>query len=243
MLVRVTTTLRKANSPAKDDVKNVMHLLAPSGSAVSQSQADAWFVPVRDFYNSLALWMSPSLSRGALAHDISFARVTSGGVGADDDVVSAKPLVKTWTLGAADAPGTGNKALPPEVAVTLSHTGYTVSPGEGGAGGTNEAARRRGRIYIGPLGTVAVTAGAVDPTLTTLLVTSFQTMVNAFRAIITPANIASVGIYSPTSDTFWHSQRCHVDNAFDTVRTRGVLATARSEQFFPQTPEGDSDAE
>jgi hypothetical protein len=107
--------------------------------------------------------------------------------------------------------------LPSELAVVLSFQGART-PGF-------PQARRRGRIYLGPLGTGANTSGRPTAALITAMATqaaAFKTTIDAL-ASDTEWAIWSVANQAPVDITGgW------IDNAFDVQRRRGVEETSRT---------------
>lgn len=120
---------------------------------------------------------------------------------------------------------------PNEVAVCLSYRGALVS-------GTNPA-RRRGRIFLGPVTTAANTAATGD----VFVLGSFRTTIaNAATALIAAGVGAppSWAVFSPTTagPEPWSPAALigaslpvtagFIDDAFDTIRSRGLAAQART---------------
>lgn len=111
----------------------------------------------------------------------------------------------------------GSGSLPAEVAVVLSFQAARAS-------GQSQA-RRRNRIYFGPLGTGALnSSGRPDTTL----ITQMQRCANALQ----DASVASASwdwvVYSPTNGTQEIVDNGWIDNAFDTQRRRGLAPTSRT---------------
>lgn len=107
--------------------------------------------------------------------------------------------------------------LPGEVAVGLSYTAAITSG--------VPAARRRGRIYLGPLN-----AGATEGVANAPQRPSSVFMLNLSRAAkgLSDGPIGTRwAVYSRRDDAFRPIVAGYVDNAFDTQRRRGVDATAR----------------
>jgi hypothetical protein len=131
----------------------------------------------------------------------------------------------------------GSAGLPHECAVVLSFVA-TVPSGE-------SAARRRGRIFLGPLSrdTVQIVSGipTVEFDTRTAIVAAASDLQDAGD------NVCQWVIYSPThhqgrgvtpkgspatpphslADSVYNVTAGWVDNAFDTMRSRGVKATSR----------------
>lgn len=122
-----------------------------------------------------------------------------------------------------------DSGLPSEVAICLSFQGSKVSG--------KPQARRRGRLYIGPCtaGQVSFVNGQSRPAAGAI--TAITTAANTLRldaitaqcpwAVYSPTNEAEVGFveaFTPVTNGW-------VDNAFDTHRSRGPVATSRT--LFP----------
>lgn len=114
--------------------------------------------------------------------------------------------------------GTGDP-LPQEVALCLSFQGAKSS-------GVNQA-RRRGRIYLGPLDRTAAgsTVNADRPHATAL-----STIATAATALATAAfgNGTPWVVYSPSNNASTSVTDGWLDNAFDTQRRRGLAPTSRT---------------
>jgi hypothetical protein len=126
-----------------------------------------------------------------------------------------------WTLGPHRAPGTN---LPSEIAVVLSYHGpLTDVPQE--AGNTRPAARRRGRVYVGPINSNAAAAD-VDTSVVYVSQDMRETLAGAAQRLM----VAPTAVWSNWSraDAQIHTVTGgFVDNAFDTQRRRGEQATLR----------------
>lgn len=135
----------------------------------------------------------------------------------------------TWTMGGAP----GNNAVPGELAICLSlQADVTNVPQEGGGGTTRPAARRRGRIYIGPADTaVAFSVGTKGE----------ARVAAAARTDITQAALALMNHHlDPSPNGFawsvWSradgqsraALTAWVDDAPDIIRKRGVSPTTRT---------------
>lgn len=128
----------------------------------------------------------------------------------------------------------GSITMPHEVAICLSYNG---APSSG-----LSPARNRGRIYLGPWGIEVMADGAgdsiVDPGVTGAIASSAATLVDAgegqtwFWAVFSPTT-AGPEPWSPAELAASTFPVTHgfVNNSFDTVRSRGIDATARS--VFP----------
>lgn len=113
-------------------------------------------------------------------------------------------------------PGTSN--LPSEVSLCMSFQGDPTSG--------QPQARRRGRVYIGPLSDDALASATGRPAelFVTALVNAGQALLDASQASATWDWI----VWSPTAASQFVVTNGWVDNEFDTQRRRGLRATGRS---------------
>jgi hypothetical protein len=121
------------------------------------------------------------------------------------------PEIRPITLPAPS----GSATLPFEVALVVSFHGTPPV-----------TARRRGRVYIGPLTGSALTTGGstTEPTVATATIVSFAA---AFQAFLDTGNGWSIRSIVPT-ENFVSVDRGWIDNEFDTQRRRGHDATERT---------------
>lgn len=113
---------------------------------------------------------------------------------------------------------TGNAILPPEMAICLSFQAARA-PGM-------KQARRRGRIYLGPLGFTSVGTTEFVPT------TQVDLIKGAAATLLAASNAATTWrwvVHSPTTGpTSWVKvDEGWVDDAFDVQRRRGIPSTLR----------------
>lgn len=120
--------------------------------------------------------------------------------------------------------------LPSEVAVCLSFQGVPLA-------GVNQA-RRRGRIYIGPLSVLSLegvnagdTTGPSPARVAPTLITRIMAAADQLGSDSTAAGF-EWSVYSPTANTMTEIDNGWVDNAFDIQRRRGETATSRTTQSF-----------
>lgn len=149
------------------------------------------------------------------------------------DLADPTPRVPFDTSGGTLATGTG-ATLPNEVAIVLSFFGSPISG--------LPPARARGRIFLGPLDGSVLDDAANDGRVQAATMTEIAAAAGALMVAGDPANF-QWAVFSPTSagappwtagdligatrsiDGGW------VDNAFDTMRSRGTAASAR--ETFP----------
>lgn len=111
----------------------------------------------------------------------------------------------------------GSGSLPRELAVCVSFAADYVSG--------SSAARRRGRIYFGPLASAA--AGS-DGRIVGALVTAAVTAASGLYTTSALASEWSWGVYSPTAGALYQVTNGWVDNEFDIQRRRGTRPTVRT---------------
>lgn len=167
---------------------------------------------LEDFYNevqlsgqSVASYLSSTIVRTTDACHIEFWDI--------DGTPPRTPMhVVPFTLA---GPTVTNNNLPLEVALCSSFRAEYVS-GE-------PAARRRGRVYVGPLTTGALTSGAGVPG--TPSPTFIETVAQATMGLASA--FSPLHVWSRTDDMIRRVVAGWVDNEFDTQRRREHDATAR----------------
>lgn len=139
------------------------------------------------------------------------------------DLADAEPRppleVRPFTLPAA----TGTGAIPLEMAACLSMHG-TFPPGE-------VRARRRGRVFIGPLSTTAINAGTASsmPTINSPLRNALVASAQKLKADIVAVNpLAYWSVWSRADNAPVEIVGGWVDDAPDTQRRRGNAPTLRT---------------
>lgn len=186
-----------------DRIVNVFHFVGPGAYATDQPAAE---LAVARFYNdttsatfSIGSWLSPWVNRSAELRSYDL-----------DTPIPRIPTVAPLALGATSVDGYAE-----EVAVCLSYTGAPpITP------------RRRGRIYIGPLRSSAVSpADASNPARPSGSFTGDLTRA-AQRLADEVAVDWSVHSLRPASN-FVGIRGGYVDNALDTQRRRGPDPTTR----------------
>jgi len=176
-----------------------------SGASANETTAAEVGAFLNTYYTALRPFLSPALNPEAVGIKM-YDRA---------DAEPRTPFVTaTYDLGAQ----TSTLGLPEEVAVCLSFRGVLES-GE-------PPARRRGRIYMGPLNTDVLAASnrsVVDPDF-------IDTMLAAYEAAWDELTIAGLvhAVWSPTDVVSRPVVSAWMDDAFDTQRRRGVLATGRT---------------
>jgi hypothetical protein len=237
---RAQVTLEPTTAKAEDVVVNTWHFI-DKGAVVAPGDAPFERIRdvLRDFYTTapaggqnLGTFIAPSVTRAtpsAIAitrrpDDFLFDPLRPGG-----------PMREVWGSPShvydlvlpAQVAGDGGQSLPAEVAAVVSfHSAYGARA-ELGAGGTRPKARKRGRIYFGPL--VKATIGNVANGTAYLFVADGlkRSADRLKQAGDGELDIVQWATYSTTEHDGAPVIGGFVDDAADTVRRRGVDAQSR----------------
>lgn len=199
-IIRAQVILKTADAIPENFVSNswCFRLDASAGSG-------AVLTPIlKAFYDSLVSYYSPVITQNG--HEIKYSLLPG--------VMPNYPYdTDVFNLGAAPAGG----KLPDELAVVLSFQGLK-------AAGAPQA-RRRGRLYIGPLDTAAAT----DNRPATAFLTAMGNAATTLKAAVTAVGgTAAWCIWSVADQAEVVIDNGWIDNAFDVQRRRGVLPTSRT---------------
>ena len=182
----------------------VTNTFCTSGNVIDATESLALMNAFKAFYISLTpAVLSPSIAK--LGHECKL--YSAGGPKPNYPFYEGK-----WDLSAAP---TGTM-MPSEVAICLSFQGTRTA-------GLPQA-RRRGRVYIGPVQAGASNLGRPSSTVITALKNAAVSLATAIDAVPS-AGVWSV--WSPTDGTAVPITNGWVDNAWDTQRSRGIQRTAR----------------
>lgn len=216
-VIRVQNVLQGLSGLPEDRYINTFHFVcsSPEESAdpivqgIVRDQVRAFFNTVQTG-NTVAVGarISSGVSRAADASEVRSYNL--------NDPEPRESIIDTYTLVAPTVAG----GLPSEVAVSLSYYG-----------GRNLASRR-GRVFIGPL-TTNVTDGGNPPRVSSAF---RDILLNAAADALIPSLVGNPKwvVNSETTGQVWVISDAWVDNAFDTIRSRGEQATSRSEIAIPQ---------
>lgn len=194
-----------------------------TAGAIDQAEADD-ITDILDasFYNNntpaaeqISDYMSPNISRAAGGVKVDFYDITADLAGTPH----GSPVVRsTFTLGAS----TGD-AIPEEVSAVVSyHSDLTGVLERDGA--TRPAARRRGRLYIGPLAHNAY--DSIGGKVLLSLVFQSALIDGATRLL---ADAGGLWMQWSRADAFVRPvEGGFIDNAFDTQRRRGAAPNGRT---------------
>lgn len=214
-LLRVVARLPRVTGTPEDAITNTWYF---DGDDSDEDQEWYWSAATDllvDFYEGFDTYLSGALS-GAL-----FLTVY--------DMRDAEPRVPKFTQSTTLTVSAG-AWLPAEVALCLSFQAAAVS-------GTPQA-RRRGRVFLGPLSQDAIEASGGDIRPTQAMregIANLAGTLKAGRSLPLAAGSLRWAVYSPTldaggsvDDAFNDVSSGWIDNAFDTQRRRGAAPTART---------------
>jgi hypothetical protein len=223
-LLRATVVLNKLSGKPEDACRNVWHF--NTGAAINNADMITASEALAAFYQALDSRLAGSISRAVDAHKIEFADVAKGGAGAADDSVSQLLMTSSFqTVGGAIVASD----FPAETAIALSFRGDIAGVPEE-AGLTRPKSRRRGRVFLGPFN---ISMGEREAVTNRWKVNAAHqtTIMNAYNnqliARIGQARVIHHVVYSPTSALAFLVTNAHVDDAFDTIRSRGEKAVGR----------------
>lgn len=227
--VLVKTKIQSVDSINRDAVVFDLAFQRSDLAAPNFANTDALFTLIMNFLNvtpagaadPVAAFLSPELSRAANAVEMKAYHIVVG-------LLGPPYQMRLDSIGIA-----GGTALPSEVACCLSYNSDLSGLSEELPDTTRPAARHRGRVYIGPLGTNTL---SIDGT-------THQAFLSAgIRTTLTKAGkvLHDDCILNGWKWAQWSRKRvqldpvvaCHADNAFDTQRRRGPRATARTTETF-----------
>lgn len=211
---RIQHAFQAASGASRDQYVNGLYYTSavpPTATAVpSGLVGDQIATAVRGFYEAFSSYLSSTLNfpfRTIKIYDVA-APPNSSAVYEVTDSAEPFPLLDAGVN------------LPEEVAVCMSYTAL-APPG-------TIRARRRGRIYLGPLNTTALAFGtesSAQQHVNAGLITAINGAADAFAGELTAVS-ATWCMYSKTDSAAHPIVQVSVDNAFDTQRRRGVDASS-----------------
>lgn len=226
-LYKMVVKLHRSNGVPADDVINVWHFEGDEGGT-STDEETRWneLLPglvsrLETFYNGISVYFSRVLSGECTIQAINMR---------DPRPVYARQE-STFTLPQSQAVA----PLPSEVALCLSFEG-AKEPGA-------VMRRRRGRVYLGPFNDFALDTAPIGGDSRPILALR-EAVLNEGLTMATgePATgAARLAIFSPTeagplnttADAAWNDAvRLWLDDAWDTQRRRGAVASRRDERVI-----------
>lgn len=216
----IQTRMSAASLLPQDTIVNDFAFRRAAG-APSDAQLDQLMFYVGEFFRAgevaadrVGHYISEWISR-EVTHEIAAYKIQAGNLGSPARTMD-------W-LGPV-ASGT-QTSMPPEVAAVVSFHGNLTGVQEE-AGATRPRARRRGRIFVGPLNGLAIDEHLPDARLA-----AFFTGVLRSQCVDLADNVAALGwswsVWSRANAELYPVVGGWTDNAPDTQRRRGVQPTAR----------------
>lgn len=199
-VIRAQVILRTVDNVVENFISNSLAFEVP----VTLDAPDDLTPLIKDFHDDLSGLHSPVIAQ--TGHQIKYTSLPG---------LAPRYPFETDLFDFTTAPS--GTALPDEVAICLSFQGQRTA-------GLPQA-RRRGRIYFGPLRTTAATGNRPSTTLISTLATAAAT----FGAQVSALGAGYAwGVWSPSDQELVEISDGWVDNAFDTQRRRGVATTSRT---------------
>lgn len=199
--IRAQVILRTTSGVSEDFVSNTFAFSGTNPAADTTPITAA----IKAFYDTLR----PTIIPGVIAQNNHLIKYTL--------LPGVKPnypfLESSWNFATAPA----GAELPSECALVGSFQGAK-------AAGFPQA-RRRGRIYVGPLQSSILVSGRPSAASVTLLAGALQAFKGAISAI---SGDTLWSVWSPSDGVAVEVSDGWVDNAFDTQRRRGVRTNSRT---------------
>nr|CRY97422.1 hypothetical protein [uncultured prokaryote] len=203
MILRVQTILHTGDGIAANYYTNSWCITTVSGPDVTA--LDQYVTAFGDFFDDLAGIISlPVIQTG---HGIKFYNL-------ETPTPPNYPFYES-TFDLTTAPS--GAALPSEVAICLSFQGERMSG--------NPQARRRGRVYLGPITTSTLSYGRPTSTDRTTIAGAAGTLCANLKAASSPAVFS---VWSGTDGAAVAIADGWVDDVYDTQRRRGLQTTAKT---------------
>lgn len=181
-----------------------------TSAAPSEAEFTEYTQCFRDFYNAFSSFMPGGVAQNG--HEVKYYELGTG----------LKPNYPwaSQTFGFTVLPSTD--PLPSEVALCLSFQGPKV-PGF-------PQARRRGRVYLGPIRSSSSSAGRPNASIMTSTASAAVVLCQDLKDC---TNAAQLGVWSVANNDLVLANDGWVDNSWDTQRRRGLDTTARTTWAAP----------
>nr|CRY96768.1 hypothetical protein [uncultured prokaryote] len=205
----LTVTIGAASNLPEDAIVNTFHF--EGGSGLTGPDYENLQDMIADFYLG-----TPTGESYGISNMIPSAAINGTMTYKIYDLDDPKPRAPVFEEQVDGVTGWGTgPSLPTEVALVMS---MHAAPTSG-----EIQARRRNRIYLGPLVTATVSSGLVQSVYLDRIAAAARDMLQASNASVT----WTWSIWSPTNSEGYPVTGGWVDNAFDTQRRRGISATTR----------------
>jgi len=207
----MTLCLTRATDPVSTDFDNANGRISGFFNTVASGAT-----------NKTGAYISGSMDRTTDHCGTEFYEVGSG-----PGFFTGPPVAtRTFTL---PAPYTGAKPLPQQLAACISFHADLTGVSEHGPGGTRPAARRRGRVYFGPLNDIALQEGSGGIGAQTIATVVFTDLAKAFGVLKT--NLATdnwtLSVFSRVDGLAYQVVGGYCDDAWDVQRRRKQITTGR----------------
>lgn len=235
-LYRAVVQLPRFSGVPADRVENVFHFGWTGSGNPTSTDFDNLREGLEDFYTDtatagvrgIAAYISPVIARTPDATIEIYNIALPGGL-------AGNPVAtRSMTLGAPS--GSAGARLPEELACCLSFRGLYTSRVEdlpqaptGPAGDAHQRARVRGRVYIGPLVSLALhsASGGVEARISPDVQTDFIESARDFLHTELGASNWAWSVYSRVEGAYVAVTVVWVDDAWDVQRRRGSEASSR----------------
>lgn len=237
-LIRAVIEIPRVSALPNDAVVNVFHFARTASGAPSSTELDSIDTALLAFYIvdpgsgfDISNYFPQAISRVTNAASMSFYYKE---IDPDSGPFGSPVRTVSWTVGsiAAGPPlgMVGEACLVSSIHGDLTDIPETATNPTPPPAVIRPAARRRGRIFVGPISTTGISENAgtdfeVVPS-TQLRSTVAQATEDLMNAAFTGG--WELAVYSPTADEAYPVVGGFVDNAFDTQRRRGNEATGRT---------------
>jgi len=230
--ILIAAHIKDNNGLPEDDTINTFCFATTDSAAGPAGLASDMFPLVAAFYSGVSAAIGLSVPRSSVHEMIAYSLAPVGSV--TPVIPLGGPIASShFNIGAAS----GSTDLPRECAAVLTlqtpHAGIPEdTPGgpPGPKGDTHPAARRRGRIYIGPLNVAAVGTGVngvgIAAGVRTAICAAAGTLVTDSNAVL--GGTSYWGIWSRKNVAIYGITGGWMDDGFDTQRRRGIKATNRT---------------
>lgn len=237
-MVQLVATLQNQSLMPADVTQNTFHVYCP---VIEPSAAEAnamCSIIANDFYinasgqtKAIQAWLSAEVARTAAVHKVEayYTQDLTGNTNLGSPISSL-----SFAMPAATDPN----PLPEEVSVVLSyHADLTDVPVTEPNPTPPPAVirpqqRRRGRIFVGPLGVLSGAVQSGDYRPAAAFRTDLGLALERVHGSIIAQAVGLLAVWSKADATGYPVVGCYVDNAWDTQRRRGLAPTSRTSNTF-----------
>jgi hypothetical protein len=234
-ILRATVVMQKLSSKPEDAIRNVWHFA--TGGLPVVADFTSIDLGLKAFYTGISSLLGSAIDRNGANNRIEISQVNAGAAGPADDTASSLLATSFFTMA---NPAASAVNLPSEAAIAMSIRGDVTGLAEElNSGFLRPKSRKRGRVFLGPLNSSVVGNDPVTFRPKVNLATRDQILAsytNFKNELDGPGRIVHHVVYSTMNATTAPVVLTHVDDAFDTIRSRGEKAIDRSSQVVAQPP-------